>query len=200
MNKVIWNWLYLKVFKNYRLCSTTDDNKMTDNSVIDIRIDVKVYECSDHMSDNRSQWECSSPLDQMATHNRICSQFPSINSTPGLINVRQNERQNHCSNHYSTNEFDCNKSQTIARTGVSPKNSKSAPLKSSDYEKRQKRSRHIFDDKQIDILEAIFKNCTHYPDGHIIDRLAQQLRTPFNKIQIWFQNRRAKFKRCIAHP
>ena len=177
---------------------------MTNNSVIDIRIDVNAFECVDQISDSRSQFELSSGLDQSVTHNTICSQFPSINSTPGLINVRRNERPNayQSSNHYSMNQIDCNKSQTIAisgSSGVSQMRLKSVSLESSDCAKRLKRSRHNFDVKQIDILETIFAESTHYPDGQTIDRLAQQFRTLVNKIQIWFQNRRAKFRRsCIT--
>jgi hypothetical protein len=36
---------------------------------------------------------------------------------------------------------------------------------------------------------------THYPDVTMVDRLADTLRINTERISVWFQNRRARFKR-----
>lgn len=46
----------------------------------------------------------------------------------------------------------------------------------------------------MDVLEAAF-NKTHYPDVNIIDRLAEMLNLTTERISVWFQNRRARYKR-----
>ena len=139
----------------------------------------------------------SDSLAHLVTHNAICSQFPSINSTPSLMNGRRNERptadqSRHCFDE-PMNRIDGNKRYPIV--SPSPTQTKRALSPDTDHRKVMKRSRHNFDDRQTQILETIFEMNTHYPDGHTIDGLALELQTPAHKIQIWFQNRRAKFRR-----
>jgi hypothetical protein len=55
--------------------------------------------------------------------------------------------------------------------------------------------RHNFDGKQTAILDDMFNECTHYPDLDTIRELAHKLRTTVPSVRIWFQNRRAKFRR-----
>jgi hypothetical protein len=43
-------------------------------------------------------------------------------------------------------------------------------------------------------LEATFQK-THYPDVAVVDRLAQVLNLGTERISIWFQNRRARYKK-----
>jgi hypothetical protein len=54
---------------------------------------------------------------------------------------------------------------------------------------------YCFHNFKIDILEAAFLR-THYPDVNIIDRLANMLSLSTERISVWFQNRRARFKRA----
>jgi len=44
------------------------------------------------------------------------------------------------------------------------------------------------------MLEMAFHK-THYPDVGMVDRLADTLRINTERISVWFQNRRARFKR-----
>ena len=47
---------------------------------------------------------------------------------------------------------------------------------------------------QIDILDKTYDK-TQYPDVSIVDQLASMFELTTDKISIWFQNRRAKFRR-----
>ncbi|XP_006862126.1 PREDICTED: homeobox expressed in ES cells 1 [Chrysochloris asiatica] len=59
---------------------------------------------------------------------------------------------------------------------------------------RGRRPRTAFTQNQIEVLENVFSvNC--YPGIDIREDLAQKLNLEEDRIQIWFQNRRAKLKR-----
>ncbi|XP_052778660.1 uncharacterized protein LOC128216111 [Mya arenaria] len=57
-----------------------------------------------------------------------------------------------------------------------------------------KRGRIKYRPEQVEILEGIFL-ADHYPDGEQQERLAAELGVTLERISIWFQNRRSKFKR-----
>ena len=52
----------------------------------------------------------------------------------------------------------------------------------------------MFSSSQIEILEKIFEQ-THYPDSSIRNHLSSRLNLSVLRIQVWFQNRRAKFRK-----
>jgi hypothetical protein len=58
----------------------------------------------------------------------------------------------------------------------------------------KRRVRTKFNKYQLEILEATFQK-THYPDVNIVDRLSDVLALGTERISVWFQNRRARFKR-----
>lgn len=58
-----------------------------------------------------------------------------------------------------------------------------------------RRYRHNFTQHQVNAMEKIFDQFTHYPDWSSLCELSQKLNLPPSRIQIWFQNRRAKFRR-----
>ncbi|CAF1110629.1 unnamed protein product [Brachionus calyciflorus] len=60
--------------------------------------------------------------------------------------------------------------------------------------KSKRRSRTQFSKQQVDTLEAIFQK-SHYPEVHVVDRLSDKLGLSIERISVWFQNRRAKFKK-----
>uniref|UniRef100_A0A4W5PY94 HESX homeobox 1 n=1 Tax=Hucho hucho TaxID=62062 RepID=A0A4W5PY94_9TELE len=57
-----------------------------------------------------------------------------------------------------------------------------------------RRPRTAFSSAQIEVLESVFL-ITSYPGIDIREELAQRLQLDEDRIQIWFQNRRAKLKR-----
>lgn len=57
-----------------------------------------------------------------------------------------------------------------------------------------KRVRNMFNEKQIEILERAFEQ-THYPDLGMREELSKLLNLKPIRIQVWFQNRRAKYRK-----
>ncbi len=57
-----------------------------------------------------------------------------------------------------------------------------------------RRLRTSFTQKQIELLESVFKH-THYPDANLREDISQSTSLTDNKIQIWFSNRRAKWRK-----
>ena len=58
----------------------------------------------------------------------------------------------------------------------------------------KKTMRNMFSYSQIEILENIFEQ-THYPDSTMREKLSAHLGINASRIQVWFQNRRAKFRK-----
>ncbi|XP_077477711.1 homeobox protein goosecoid [Stigmatopora argus] len=60
--------------------------------------------------------------------------------------------------------------------------------------RRKRRHRTIFTDEQLDALESLFSE-TKYPDIGTREELARKVHLREEKVEVWFKNRRAKWRR-----